>query len=130
MGFMALQPSIAGLSFLPSNGLLYSLGAIAAIVALTPVFTNVVIRDSSVRVVQILWRALVVCSIAIVFRCIAFLVTILPAPAPQCTEADFNPPQTVSEILFKFDTDNGCSDLYVDPAHSLDSIALGSFLRI
>ena len=114
MGFKALQPSIADLSFLPSNGLLYSLGAIAGIVALTPIFTNVVIRDSSVRVVQILWRALVVCSIAIVFRCIAFLVTILPAPAPQCAQADFNPPQTVSDMFFLFDTDNGCSDLYVD----------------
>ena len=109
LGFKALQPSIANLSFLPSNGCLYALAAIALVAtAVYPFFTEDNIRVYSV---QIIWRALLVCSITIVFRCVSFLLTILPAPAPQCGEADFDPPNTASEIFFKFNTENGCSDL-------------------
>ena len=113
MGFKALQPPISDLSFLPSNGCLYAIAAIAAIVAGSPIVTNVIIRDESVRVVQILWRGLLVCSLTIVLRCISFLLTILPSPAPHCSPAEFDPPSTASDIFFKFDTENGCSDLYV-----------------
>jgi hypothetical protein len=113
MGFKALQPPISDLSFLPSNGCLYALGLIAGIVSLSPLFTNVIIRDESVRVIQILWRGLVVCSITVILRCVSFLLTILPSPAPHCSKAEFDPPTTASEIFFKFDTENGCSDLYV-----------------
>ena len=129
LGFKALQPSIADLSFLPSNGCLYSLGAIAGIVALSPIFTSVIIRDSRVRVVQMVWRALVVCSFTIVFRCVSFLLTILPSPAPQCAEASFNPPSTVSEIFFTFDTENGCSDL-IFSSHMMYGITAASLVTL
>ena len=124
LGFKAL-PSIADLSFLPSNGCLYSLGVIAALVAISPVFTRKYFKTDTIRTVQILWRALVVCSVAIVFRCVSFLVTILPAPAPQCAEAEFNPPDSTSEIFLKFDTDNGCSDLIFSSHMMYGLIATG-----
>ena len=111
LGFKALQPSIADLSFLPSNGCLYSLAAIAVIFACSPIFTKKLIRIPNLCCIQMLWRALVVCSVTIVLRCISFFVTILPAPAPQCSQADFNPPTTAYEIFTGFDTENGCSDL-------------------
>jgi hypothetical protein len=124
LGFKAL-PSIADMSFLPSNGCLYSLGVIAVIVATTPIFTVRFFRTDSIRTVQILWRAMVVCSVAIVFRCVSFLVTILPAPAPQCAEAEFSPPDSTSEIFLKFDTDNGCSDLIFSSHMMYGLIATG-----
>ena len=129
LGFKALQPSIAYLSFLPSNGCLYSLGAIAGIVALSPLFTNVIIRNKSVRVVQILWRGLVVCSITVVLRCVSFLLTILPSPAPHCSQGTFDPPKTASEILFKFDTENGCSDL-IFSSHMMYGITAASIVTL
>jgi hypothetical protein len=111
MGFKALVPSIEDLPFLPSNGCLYTLGAIGAIVALSPLFTRALVRCPDVRVVQILWRGLVTCSICIFLRCVSFLVTILPAPAPHCAIGEFNPPTTAYEVIFNFNTDHGCSDL-------------------
>lgn len=111
LGFKALVPSIENLSFLPSNGCLYTLGAIGVIVAVSPFFTRMIVRAPDVRVVHIFWRALVTCSICIIFRCVSFLVTILPAPAPHCSVDEFNPPQTASDIFFRFDTEDGCSDL-------------------
>ena len=110
-GFKALQPSIANLSFLPSNGCLYSLAIIGILFAVSPIFTSKLIRIPGLCTIQMLWRALVVCSITIVLRCVSFLLTILPAPAPQCSQADFDPPTTAYEIFTEFDTDNGCSDL-------------------
>ncbi len=129
LGFKALQPSIAYLSFLPSNGCLYSLGAIAVVVAVSPLFTDKVIRNKSVRVVQILWRALLVCSITICLRCISFLLTILPSPAPHCSQADFDPPAGAYEIFFVFDTENGCSDL-IFSSHMMYGIIAASLVTL
>ena len=105
LGFKALQPSIAHLSFLPSNGCLYALALVCLATLLSP------LRKSSAYFVQIIWRALLVCSITIILRCVSFLLTILPSPAPQCEKALFDPPSSTVEIFFKFDTENGCSDL-------------------
>ena len=114
LGFEAF-PDWSNLKFLPSNGCLYSLGIIAFVIAVSPIFSlggnRCILRSPKISSVQILWRALICVSVAVVFRCVSFLITILPAPAPQCAEATFNPPNTVSEILFHFDTENGCSDL-------------------
>jgi hypothetical protein len=78
---------------------------------ISPSFTTVIIRDSKVRAVQMFWRVLTVCSFMVVSRCVSFLLTILPSPAPHCTKGQFSPPRTLSDILFGFDTENGCSDL-------------------
>jgi len=129
LGFKALQPSIADLEFLPSNGLLYSVGTIAGIVALSPLFTNVIIRNKSVRVIQILWRGLVVCSFTVVLRVVSFLITILPSPAPHCSQGTFDPPKTASDILFKFDTENGCSDL-IFSSHMMYGITAASIVTL
>ncbi len=110
-GFQLFDSYLADKSFLPSNGLLYGLAGAAAIVVFAPLFTNKIIRSRSIRTVQIIWRAVIVCSICIVFRVCSFLVTILPSPAPQCTKAEFNPPKTIGDIFTNFDTENGCSDL-------------------
>ena len=111
LGFLALSPSIANLSFLPSNGCLYSVAIIAVGVACSPTFTTVFVGNANVRSLHMLWRGLMVCSMSIILRVVSFLLTILPAPAPQCAEGEFDPPKTASEIFFKFDTEKGCSDL-------------------
>ena len=105
MGFKALG-SIASIPFLPSNGLLYTIGAIAAIFFISPLFTPVLIRDPGVKTIQMVWRALVVCCFTITLRCISFLVTILPSPAPQCSQAEFDPPTTAADVFLRFNTDN------------------------
>ena len=124
LGFKAL-PDISTLSFLPSNGCLYSLGSIAAVVAISPILTDEIFKTHQIRTVQIVWRAILVCSIGIVLRCVSFLITILPAPAPQCTAVAFNPPKTASEIFFIFDTENGCSDLIFSSHMMYGIIATG-----
>lgn len=103
LGFKALEPfrSLVYLSFLPSNGCLYALGVIALLTSIA----------NSTSWVRIIWRALLVCSIAIFLRCVSFLLTILPAPAPQCAQSLFDPPSSALSIFFRFSTDNGCSDL-------------------
>jgi hypothetical protein len=112
LGFLAF-PDWSNLSFLPSNGCLYSLGLIAFLVAVMPIFvgSEKFFIHPNIRTIQIIWRGLICVSICVVLRCVSFIITILPAPAPQCSQARFDPPTTASEILFKFDTENGCSDL-------------------
>jgi hypothetical protein len=81
------------------------------IVATSVIVTNIFIHDKQVRLMQMLWRACIVCNTAVIIRIASFLMTILPAPAPQCSKDKFTPPQSVYDILFDFDTGNGCSDL-------------------
>jgi sphingomyelin synthase-related protein 1 len=111
LGFEAFKGELADYDFLPSNGLLYTLASLGAIVAFSPVFTDKIIRSGKILSTQIFWRTLIVISITVVFRCVSFLITILPSPAPQCSKENWDPPTSVSDILWTLDTENGCSDL-------------------
>jgi hypothetical protein len=126
-------PDWSDLKFLPSNGCLYSLGVIAFIVAVSPILGlgggRCILRSGKIRTSQILWRGLICVSICVIFRCVSFLITILPAPAPHCSKATFNPPKTVSDILFKFDTENGCSDL-IFSSHMMYGITAAAIVTL
>jgi hypothetical protein len=130
LGFEAF-PDWSNLSFLPSNGCLYSLGLIAFIVAIMPIFvgSQKFFIHPNIHTIQIIWRGLICVSICVVFRCVSFIVTILPAPAPQCSQARFDPPSTASEILFKFDTENGCSDL-IFSSHMMYGITAAGIVTV
>lgn len=105
LGFK-LFPSLEHLPFLPSNGCLYFLFVVAIVFAIRPLFFNCTCGST----VQMVWRLLVVCSFTIAFRCISFLVTILPSPAPHCAKGAFDAP-TTGEVFGRLDTEGGCSDL-------------------
>ncbi len=121
MGFLSF-PDWSELPFLPSNGCLYTVALIAAIVAFSPTFgPSSVLGTPSIRTVQILWRGVIMVSITAIFRAIGFLITVLPSPAPHCSAQLFNPPQTVVQILFSLNADHGCSDL-IFSAHMMYGI--------
>jgi hypothetical protein len=128
-GFIAFGSSVNELKFRPANGILYSMGLLSLIFIISPLFTDVLIRDKSVRSVQILWRALIVISISIVFRCVSFLVTLLPAPAEHCSEQNFNPPRELSDIFTWADFDHGCSDLLFS-SHMIYSISFAYLITL
>ena len=98
------------LSFWP-NFSLYFTGALAVSFGMSPFFTRKIIRSPSIHPLQIVWRSIWVSTFTIILRCTSFLITILPAPAPHCSQEDFSPPTTVASILTWFDTGAGCSDL-------------------
>ncbi|KAF4686612.1 peptidylprolyl [Perkinsus olseni] len=104
-------------SVAPENPVLVACMVIAIVFAvLAPTFGG---RDDF-TLIGVIWRVLNVCDFTIIFRCISFLVTILPAPAPHCQEAPppnapwepyFNPPTDADAIFSGFDVQNGCGDL-------------------
>ncbi|KAF4700224.1 hypothetical protein FOZ63_010875 [Perkinsus olseni] len=104
-------------SVAPENPVLVTCMVIAIVFAvLAPTFGG---RDDF-TLIGVIWRVLNVCDFTIIFRCISFLVTILPAPAPHCQEAPppnapwepyFNPPTDADAIFSGFDVQNGCGDL-------------------
>jgi sphingomyelin synthase-related protein 1 len=130
LGFEAF-PDWSNLSFLPSNGCLYSLALIALVVAMAPIFvgSQKFFIDPNIHTTQMVWRGLICVTITVVLRCVSFMITILPAPAPQCSEARFDPPTTASEILFKFDTENGCSDL-IFSSHMMYGITAAGIVTV
>ncbi|EER02167.1 conserved hypothetical protein [Perkinsus marinus ATCC 50983] len=101
----------------PENPVLYTCMFLAvAFVVIAPIFGD---RDDF-TLIGAIWRVLNVCDFTILFRCISFLVTILPAPAPHCQEAPppnaplepfFSPPTSAGQVLSGFDVQNGCGDL-------------------
>jgi len=61
-----------------------------------------------------LWiRTLFVMAMGIILRCITFLSTSLPGPAPHCqpNSLEYKPPLTVNEIVYRIDPLKGCGDL-------------------
>ncbi|KAF4672417.1 NF-X1-type zinc finger protein nfxl1 [Perkinsus chesapeaki] len=63
------------------------------------------------RAMNILWRWAMVASLATYARLASFIFTILPGPADHCSEANFDPPTTASEIFARIFVSGGCSDL-------------------
>jgi len=58
-------------------------------------------------------RALMVMAVCISLRCISFLATGLPGPAPHCQplSLDYAPPETIYDVVFRMDVFKGCGDL-------------------
>lgn len=70
-------------TLMPLAQVLYTCMFLAvAFVVIAPIFGD---RDDF-TLIGAIWRVLNVCDFTILFRCISFLVTILPAPAPHCQE--------------------------------------------
>ena len=109
LGFKALD-SFPELSTVP-NDCLSAIVVIVVLVFFSLLFNNFFFAKTDLRIMQILFRASIVCSIAVCLRIVSFLVTILPAPAEHCSELEFNAPDSLTSILFHFDVGNGCSDL-------------------
>ena len=109
LGFIQLADA-PDLSFFP-NFCLYLVGALSVAFGITAYFTRDVIRNPIVRPIQMLWRSVLVASIAITLRCSTFLITIVPAPAEHCAMGTWDPPTTKAEIFTRFDNGGGCGDL-------------------
>ena len=109
LGFKALD-SLPALPAFP-NDCLTAVVVITVLTCFSLFLTNFFFANSNLRIMQILFRACIVCSIAVVLRVVSFLVTVLPAPAEHCSELEMDAPSTLVDILFHFDVGNGCSDL-------------------
>lgn len=83
-------------------------------------------RDSSGRgkiifCIHMLSRLVACVTICILLRCLTFMVTVLPGPAPHCKADRHNPPTSLNEIIFRFDSLTGCGDL-IFSSHTLIAI--------
>ncbi len=110
LGFIGIEKILPDMTEF-SNSMLFTMAGLAVAVCGSVLFTNYLIQDTKLRMMGMLVRACWVCCIAVFLRVVSFLITILPAPAPHCAKATFNPPKTTSDIIFKFDLGGGCSDL-------------------
>ena len=63
-------------------------------------------------------------SLCTIVRCVCFLSTGLPGPAPHCLpdSESYNPPSTFFEILWRKEIFNGCGDLIFSSHLSLSMI--------
>ena len=116
LGFM-LIPNIetSSLVFLPTNGILYGMFAIAFFVFCSSFFLSMQFSP-----IQALWRALFASSICVTLRVVTFMVTLVPAPNIHCEQTrtssnhsgeTFKPPSSVSDFFGSVSTDSGCGDL-------------------
>jgi hypothetical protein len=110
LGFKATDQITTDLSWFPNNTLFMSAG-FAIVIGLSVSFTDLFIESRTLRSMQMLWRACIVCCISVFLRVCSFMMTLLPSPAPHCSKEELDPPKTVAEIFLEFDTGNGCSDL-------------------
>lgn len=69
-------------------------------------------------------RCAAVIASCIVLRCICFLSTSLPGPAPHCQPGspDYDPPRSQYEVWTRIDVIHGCGDL-IFSSHTLMSVA-------
>ena len=109
MGFKALD-SFPALASVP-NECLTAVIVLTVVPIFTLIATNYLFANKDLRIMQIMFRASIVCSLAVVLRVVSFLVTILPSPADHCSETEFHAPDSAASIFFHFDVGNGCSDL-------------------
>ena len=109
MGFKAFD-NLPDLEFWP-NFCLYLLGVLGFSFGMSPFLTRKLIRSYSIHPFQVLWRAIWVVSFTITLRCTSFLITILPSPAPHCSQEEFAPQTEPGPIFSYFNTGSGCSDL-------------------
>ena len=109
-----------------SDPMLFCIIALAICACGSVVFTNYIIQNPEVRMLQILVRSCWVSCIAVFLRIVSFLVTLLPSPAPHCAQENFKAPQTASEILFHFDVGSGCSDLIFSSHMMYGLVAAGA----
>ena len=110
LGFKATDEISTDLSWFPNNTLFMSAG-FAIVIGLSVSFTDFFIESRTIRSMQMLWRACIVCCISVGLRVCSFMMTLLPSPAPHCSREELDPPKTVGQIFLEFDTGNGCSDL-------------------
>ncbi|MES1909663.1 MAG: hypothetical protein MHM6MM_002365 [Cercozoa sp. M6MM] len=77
----------------------------------------------------VLSRALVAFSICEIFRCLSFVVTVLPSPASHCQpdSDEYDPPETFWDIVFRLDAFKGCGDL-IFSSHTLMAITCALLL--
>eukprot|EP01083_Nonionella_stella_P182679 657928_1 len=70
-------------------------------------------------------RTLFVISLCVLCRCITFLSTSLPGPAPHCQphSHEYNPPETMYEVASRIDVFKGCGDL-IFSSHSALSLSI------
>ena len=63
--------------------------------------------------ITIFTRVLFVISLCVICRCISFLATSLPGPAPHCQpeSTEYNPPKNLHEVIFTYDPLKRCGDL-------------------
>ena len=119
LGFLALpEINTVNMSFLPNNGVLYSLFFVCIFFIISPLILNI----SSHSPVQVTWRVLTVSVMTVTLRMLSFILTLLPSPGEHCSEEEFTPP-SVSEIFSRLDTDGGCGDL-VFSSHQMYALLL------
>eukprot|EP00736_Rhodelphis_marinus_P008326 Rmarinus@m.8286 len=95
---------------------------VAVLVALLPLF-DPSSPKRNIFVIYTLKRYAVVLVICQTLRIVSFLCTVLPSPNYHCREGseDYDPPETVWDILFRMDATFGCGDL-IFSSHTLFSV--------
>ena len=70
-------------------------------------------------------RTMFVMALCIICRCVTFLSTSLPGPAPHCQpeSLEYHPPNNLKEIIFRVDAFKGCGDL-IFSSHTSISLTL------
>lgn len=125
LGFKLLPYiEIYKMSFLPNNGVLYTLFGLFVLFLLLPFLSSCFDATSAVKFeyssIQALWRFCMVCILTITFRVSSFIFTVLPSPSFHCAVQpasekfkgmSFSPPRNADSIFGTVNTDNGCGDL-------------------
>lgn len=101
---------VGDLSSIPRNIFLYIMAGVASFIITSVFWTSLIIRDSNVRYVGIIWRGMMVASICVVVHSVAILTTIIPSPSPNCNEEHFKAPSNNRELFLTLNLDGGCGD--------------------
>ena len=78
----------------------------------------------------VLWiRCMLVMAMCLIIRCLSFLATSLPGPAAHCQpmSEEYEPPNTIYDILFNLDPTKGCGDLIFSSHTSLSLCLILTF---
>jgi PAP2 superfamily C-terminal len=118
LGFEVFTLDLGSSTLLLSNVLMYIVAAAAVLFLLVPVFVKL-----NYSAVNFIWRTFFVIAISIILRCLSFSVTLLPSPHSHCSKARAKPPRSISDIFFRFDSDESCGDL-IFSGHTLHTLSI------